>query len=85
MASITLKNVPEDLRLKLKEMAEQGGRSLNQEIIQNLRVAASLRRTPKEIEAEIAAARESRRQLEAEGYWISPEAIERRIQEGRRR
>jgi plasmid stability protein len=41
LATITLKNVPAELRLELKKRAEDHHRSLNEEIIATLRSAAS--------------------------------------------
>ncbi|HVB39568.1 MAG TPA: Arc family DNA-binding protein [Terriglobales bacterium] len=81
MASITLKNVPEDLRLTFKARAAEHGRSLNQEIIQCLRVAATLQ--PRQnLEAERAVVQSHLRQQEAEGFWTTPEEIEAFIDEG---
>jgi len=41
MASITLKNIPEDLHRELKKRAKEHHRSLNNEVIATLRSAAS--------------------------------------------
>lgn len=84
MASITVKNIPEDLHRRLKEIAKQGGRSLNQEIVQQLRAAIAAIPTSSEVEAEIAALRRHHKQRLQHGYTPpSPEEIVRIIREGR--
>ena len=44
MATLTLKNVPEELVLQLKEEAKQNRRSLNQEALSRLEGTIALRR-----------------------------------------
>ncbi|MDA2919480.1 Arc family DNA-binding protein [Desulfobacterota bacterium AH_259_B03_O07] len=41
MATITLKDIPEDLHLALKERARKHGRSLNKEVLACLEAAAA--------------------------------------------
>ncbi|MGH9482538.1 MAG: FitA-like ribbon-helix-helix domain-containing protein [Terriglobales bacterium] len=81
--SITLKNVPDDLRLELKGRAARNGRSLNQEILQLLRAAATLAPNPRSVEAELAAARKHRLALKAAGVWITDADVNRFKREGR--
>ena len=48
MATLTLKNVPEELVLRLKEEAKQSRRSLNQEALLRLEQSLALRRQTSE-------------------------------------
>lgn len=81
MASITIKGLPEDLHRRLKEQAQENGRSLNQEIICRLR--AHVPRSRREVAALEARIDENLRQQAEEGIWITPEEIEASINEGR--
>jgi plasmid stability protein len=56
MATLTLKNVPDELILRLKAEARQNRRSVNQETLARLEV--SLLTTPRDGRAAVAAARE---------------------------
>lgn len=86
MASITIKNIPEDVHRRLKQVAKHGGRSLNQEIVQQLRDAVAGVRTPEEVEQEMASIRRHAQQRAAHGYK-SPSAAEivKIIRDGRER
>jgi len=79
MATLTLKNVPEDLVRRLKTQAAQHRRSLNQEVITCLEQRVE-RADPERLLAEIDAAREK---LAARGVWVTPEEVDRWIDEGR--
>lgn len=81
MASITIKGIPEDLHQRLKEQAQENGRSLNQEIINRLRMQAS--RSPREQAAIQARIDEHLRQQAEAGIWITEEEINRFKHEGR--
>ena len=59
MATLTLKNLPEDLHRRLKARAARNQRSLNREVIECLRNATSA--TPVDPDALLARARELRR------------------------
>jgi plasmid stability protein len=84
MASITLKNIPDDLHRELKEQAESTGRSLNQEALRWLRVAASLRpQSAAEVAAHLADLRELHRRQRAAGVWLTDTALEQHKGEGR--
>lgn len=86
MASITIKNIPEDVHCRLKQIAKHGGRSLNQEIVQQLRGAVAGVRTPEEIAQEMASIRRHARQRAAHGYKPpSAEEIVKIIRHGRER
>lgn len=84
MASITIKNVPEELHVQLKQMAKRDRRSLNQEILQQLRCAVSAVPKPAEVKARLAALDRHHKALLASGYVPPPpEEIVRIIREGR--
>ena len=81
MASLTLKNVPDPLLKRLRKLAEQNRRSLNQEAIHTLEAAV---RTPatsddtitdEEIAAQVAAWRK------LAGRWKSSKTAEQEIAE----
>ncbi|HET9784995.1 MAG TPA: Arc family DNA-binding protein [Terriglobales bacterium] len=75
MASITIKNLPPELHQKLKAMAKQGGRSLNQEILQQLRAAAVRHPTRAQILAELEEAARLRAEAARQGVWVTEEQI----------
>jgi plasmid stability protein len=81
MATITLKNIPEELRMQLKAKAAKHGRSLNQEILQDLR--ASVVEQRRDIEAELSETRKFREGLAARGLLASAEEIDAWKREGR--
>ena len=79
MATITLKNVPDDLHRRLKERAARNGRSLNREAIRCL--DEGTRRPEPDTLLEEAAA--FRAEFAARGMWITDADIEAAIDEGR--
>jgi plasmid stability protein len=88
MATLTIRNLPEDLHAMLKERARKNRRSLNQEVI------AELSAVPDSVDgaARLAASRERMRQVTAEidevrdrmTGFMSGEEIDAAIEEGRR-
>ena len=80
MATLTIRNVPEDLYQGLKADAARNGRSLNQEAIQRLRLGI-LRRTPEERQRAFDRLRELR---ERSGVWIDHDEVDALINEGRK-
>ncbi len=77
MATLTLKNVPEELHEKLRQQARRHRRSLNREVIDLLATAVGERPlTPGELRAFVA-------EQEAEGIWVNEEEVRRFITEGR--
>lgn len=62
MATLTLKNVPEELVVQLKEEAKQNRRSLNQEAIFRLEVSLATRK--RTAEETVASLRRLHRQLD---------------------
>jgi plasmid stability protein len=79
MATITLKNIPADLYLLLKEKAKNNNRSINSEVILAIKVAVAFR--PIDVEATIQRARKIR-ELTAH-YRITDEEITKFKNEGR--
>ena len=78
MASITIKNVPDDLHRRLKEQAERNHRSLNGEIIACLeRQVEFPPRDPEEILGRLARLREET------GLYVTEEEVQRFKEEGR--
>jgi plasmid stability protein len=82
MATLTLKNVPDDLYAALKESAKRNRRSLNQEVIAEL----AERRQPPKVDRDPAfeRARAGREAFEGR-IWATPQQIDRFINEGRDR
>jgi len=82
MATLTLRNVPDDLYAALKESAKRNRRSLNQEVIAEL-----TSRDPRPTQGGDPAADRARAAQEAlEGHvWATPQQIDRFINEGRDR
>ncbi len=82
MATLTLKNLPDDLHRRLKARAERNHRSLNREAIRLLEQAVALDPEPSADEA-WARAEAVRRRLAGEGVRITAEEVQAAIDEGR--
>ena len=80
MASLTLKDVPEDLHEALKAEALAHGRSLNKELIQRLRVSLVRDRRP-DAKAILAKADRLRRRMR--GVSIDDDFLDSARREGR--
>ncbi|MBZ0091947.1 MAG: Arc family DNA-binding protein [Sulfuricellaceae bacterium] len=78
MATITLKNIPDDLHRRLKESAAQHHRSMNKEII--ARLEEQLMPPKRDTDAKLAELRTLRRQLPV---YATPEEIDAAKDEGR--
>jgi len=78
MATLTLRNVPDELYESLKADAKRNRRSLNQEAIARLQHAVAGPRTSEEMFAIIRRAHER-----APGLSLTPEEIDAAINEGR--
>ncbi len=80
MATITLKNIPDQLYERLKYFAKLRHRSLNSEIIYNLEKSVGLAEDdPQKLREQ---AEEFRNRISKKGH-LSPEEIENAINEGR--
>lgn len=82
MATLTLKNVPDDLHRRLKARAERNRRSLNREAIRLLEegVTADPAGPIDEAWERATAVRE---RLASEGFWTTAAEVEAAIEEGR--
>jgi len=88
MATLTIRNVPDDLHARLKERARRNRRSLNQEVIAELDEAL---RSPESEEERIArrraineeASRQVARLREGVTRYMTTEEIREAIEEGR--
>jgi plasmid stability protein len=81
MATLTLKNVPEELVERLKLEAKQNRRSLNQETLARLERSLG-RRAPEEVDATIAALEQLHRRM-AHLPPLDDERIDRAKRSGR--
>ena len=81
MATLTLKNVPDDLYQKLKAQAVAHRRSLNQEAIAQL---IAVNDPALSSHPAFEAAAEFSAKLKAKGVWFTTEEIDAFIDEGRR-
>ncbi len=82
MATLTLKNVPEELVERLKRQAAEHHRSLNQEAISQLQASIALR-SDEEIRRVAERIRATREQLRAKGIWLDHSLVRELIEEGR--
>lgn len=82
MASITIKDIPHDVHVRLVAKAKQNGRSLNSEVIQCLRQAAY--DTPRDIEKQLADLEEHHRRQRELGFWTTAEEVQAYKVEGRK-
>ena len=77
MATITLKNVPEDLLARLRRMASEQRRSLNQQILHLLESAQGAEEELRKLKAETDRQTSAWRRLS--GRWKSQESVEEEI------
>lgn len=78
MATITLKNVPEETIARLKARATANNRSMNREAIECLvRAAGAPSITVEQLRAR-------HREQAARGIWLDPDEVDRFITEGQR-
>ncbi len=83
MATLTLKNVPDDLYRRLKEQAAAHRRSLNQEAIECLTTSVGRVRTRAEQRAAFDRAAEFSDSLQRAGIWLDHAQVKAWIEEGR--
>lgn len=79
MATITVKNIPDELYAQLKKVAKANQRSINSEVIYAIRRAVVM--GPRDVESILEGARQTR-ELTA-NYVISDKEIEQAINTGR--
>lgn len=82
MATLTLKNVPDDLHRRLKARADRNHRSLNREAIRLLEHAVE---TPTDapVDEGLAQADALQERLAAAGVWITADEVHAAIEDGR--
>lgn len=80
MANITLKDIPEELRTKLKEEAAANGRSLNKEVLLRLKISI-MQRPSKTVQEILAEADRMRRK--SKGVWIDDAFLDSAKRDGR--
>ncbi|HEX6030455.1 MAG TPA: hypothetical protein VFY90_03415 [Tepidiformaceae bacterium] len=78
MATLTIRDVPDELYASLKAGAVRNRRTMSQETIARLERAEPKRRTPREL---IALMQRSRRRVP--GLWLTPDEVDAAINEGR--
>jgi plasmid stability protein len=78
VATITVKNIPDDIYKLLKESAKENHRSINSEII--LAIKMSIMRRPINVQANLERAREIRESI---SYYITDEELTQFKNEGR--
>lgn len=83
MATLTLKNVPDDLYQRLKAQAAANRRSLNQEAIECLSSGALLERTAEEAALAIRRVVALQEKLATAEVWIDHGHVKELIEEGR--
>jgi plasmid stability protein len=82
MATLTLKNVPEELVARLKREAAKNRRSLNQEVISRLEETSRSRPDPAAVRQALEQSRASRKQFEGR-IWVTDEELDEMINTGR--
>jgi plasmid stability protein len=78
MATITVKNIPDDIYEKLKEAAKENHRSVNSEVI--LLIKMAVMRRPIDVAAVLEGARQIRESI---SYYITDEELTKFKNEGR--
>ena len=81
MATLTIKNVPEELYATLSRTAKKNRRSINGEAI--VRLERGLEDVEHDLEATIESIRKNREAMATKGVWLTDEIIDRAKNEGR--
>ena len=82
MASITIKNIPDELYTRLKKRASLNHRSINGEVIYCLEDALSPKLRSMTTEDKLDLVQRSRVKIDPE-KWLTPEQLKAAIEEGR--
>ena len=81
MATLTIKNLPDELYAELTRMAKKNRRSINNEAIVSLEKALE---TPvRETEAVLDRIRKDRKEMTKKGIWLTDQILEKAKNEGR--
>src|SRR5215203_2216957 len=81
MATLTIKNLPDDLYAALSRRAKRNRRSINGEAI--VQLEQGLQRDELDAEALIERIRKNREKMKGEGVWLTDEFLEYAKNEGR--
>ena len=81
MATLTIKNLPDEIYAALTKKAKQNRRSINSEAIVQLEQLRD--NTPRDAEAELEDIRKMREKLRKQGVWLTDEILEFAKNEGR--
>lgn len=81
MATLTIKNLPDEIYAALTKKAKQNRRSINSEAIVQLEQLRD--NTPRDVEAELEDIRKMREKLRKQGVWLTDEILEFAKNEGR--
>ena len=81
MATLTIKNLPDEIYAALTKKAKQNRRSINSEAIVQLEQLRD--NTPCDVEAELEDIRKMREKLRKQGVWLTDEILEFAKNEGR--
>jgi len=79
MATLTIKNVPDELYAELTRTAKRHRRSINSEAI--VQLETSLRKRDVDVEAELEEIRSNREKIT--GVWLTDDLLDRAKNEGR--
>ena len=79
MATLTIKNVPDELYAELTRTAKRHRRSINSEAI--VQLETSLRKRDADVEAELEEIRNNRGKIT--GVWLTDDLLDRAKNEGR--
>ena len=81
MATLTIKNLPDEIYAALTKKAKQNRRSINSEAIVQLEQLRD--NTPRDAEAELEDIRKMREKLRKQGVWLTDEILVFAKKEGR--
>mgnify|MGYP003428594849 FL=1 len=81
MATLTLKNVPDEMYAALTKVAKRNRRSINGEAI--VRLERSLENTDPELETTLERIRKNREEMRRRGVWLTDEFLDYAKNEGR--
>ena len=81
MATLTLKNVPDEMYAALTKVAKRNRRSINGEAI--VRLERSLENADLEVQVTLERIRENREKMRKKGVWLTDEFLSHAKNEGR--
>jgi antitoxin FitA len=81
MATLTLKNVPDEIYSALSKVAKRNRRSINGEAI--IRLERSLESSEPDVQATLERIRKNREEMRKRGVWLTDEFLDYAKNEGR--